>query len=670
MAQDDFVGKQIGEFVIRERIGRGGMATVYRAHQTSVNRDVALKVIRLGEALDDGEFRRRFQQEAQVVADLEHIHILPIYSYGLTDDGDTAYIAMRLLRGGSLSDLLKADALPLDRASALFGQICSGLAFAHSRGVIHRDLKPSNIMLDQTGNAFLADFGLAKLISGSSDITKTGNIVGTPAYMSPEQLRGETLDHRSDIYSLGVLLYHMVTGNPPFNAATSDVVTIIYKHLEEAPEPPSTLNPDIPPALEAIILKALQKDPKDRFDTAGEMEVAVKEATGLYSTASHPAVNPSLTQRAADSDLIRRSRTMVAAGRRGQPGAFLAVLVVVVAAVALLWIAQSRERTYPQATVQPNVRGSAIDAVPTDNEIAIARERLGSEGFIAYISCTQDSEFHTTQAREMRDFAVEYGLRLRIYDSENDGYEQITQIERARTDGAVGLIICPLDEELLSAPLESAQEAGIPLVFMSNPANRYGGVVLASENENYQMGQITGEAAGAYIRDELGGEANVIILDFPTMEIIVDRANGLEFGLLEFAPDATVIGRYLGGTQENAYGSVREALTDGVQFDVILSINDAGSFGAIAALEEADIGPDAVAIFSIDAEQLALRHIRDGYYIRATLSLSTGRRQAAMDAVNSMTRLLGGGSIPEMILQEIGSMVTQDTLAQEQAGGQ
>jgi serine/threonine protein kinase len=217
---DQLVGRQVGDFSIEERIGRGGMSVVYRAHQHSVNRDVALKVIVLNP--DEDEFRRRFAQEAKLVATLEHIHILPIYDYGIIE-GDIAYLAMRLLRGGSLSQLLTEGPLTLDQTADIFTQIGRGLAYAHRRNVIHRDLKPSNIMLDDADNAYLTDFGLAKLVGENVDMTKSGNIVGTPAYMAPEQLRGDSVDHRSDIYSMGVVLYHMLTGQAPFESSDSNV---------------------------------------------------------------------------------------------------------------------------------------------------------------------------------------------------------------------------------------------------------------------------------------------------------------------------------------------------------------------------------------------------------------------------------------------------------------
>src|SRR5688572_22875672 len=208
MQVENLAGRQIDDFVVQERIGRGGMSVVYSAFQPSVNRQVALKIITVNaEAGEQDEFRRRFAQEAELVASLEHIHILPVYDYGIVND-EIAYIAMRLLRGGSLSSLIKDGSLPVDRVADLFTQVARGVAYAHRKGVIHRDIKPSNILLDDDNNAYVTDFGLAKLVGDTMDITRSGKIVGTPAYMAPEQLRGDVIDHRADIYSLGVVLYH------------------------------------------------------------------------------------------------------------------------------------------------------------------------------------------------------------------------------------------------------------------------------------------------------------------------------------------------------------------------------------------------------------------------------------------------------------------------------
>lgn len=662
MNADNLVGRQLGDFVIRERIGQGGMAVVYRAFQPSVQRDVALKVIHLGdERWHDEGFRRRFTKEAETIAGLEHIHILPVYDYGVTED--TAYLVMRLLRGGTLRDLLEAGPLSIDQTADLFRQIAKGLAYAHSKGVIHRDLKPSNIMLDDAGNAFLTDFGLAKLVGDPLQITKSGNIVGTPTYMSPEQLRGDVVDHRSDLYSLGVLLYHMLVGRAPFGGSSSDLVATIYQHLEKPPIPPRDINRSLPEPLEAMVLRALRKKPDERYQSADEM------ADDIYL-----AIGRKLSSSSGQIAVVRHEEAVPGVSARAIPYravlAMSAVLLAVVAVVLGLILTRGSDEPEPtptpeKATVLAGKHEAADRLAISDDEIERARAALGPGGFVAYITCTQNTEFHATQTREIADFLSQYGLPHHIYDSNADDYQQVTQIEKARADGATGLIICPLNPELLDRPLTSIQQAGLPLVFMHSDIPSYGGVLLSGDD--YLMGLAAGNYAGQLIRDEMAGQADVIILDFPEMPIIVTRANGLEDGLLELAPEANIIGRYKGGTREIGKASVSKLIADGVTFDVIVSINDAGAFGAIEAMEEDGIKPESVIISSVDAEALALDYIQRDYFMRGSVDVSS--ESFARTAVYVMIKLLARSTVAETYVVPPGGVVTREILNERPADG-
>ncbi|MEO8394179.1 MAG: protein kinase [Chloroflexota bacterium] len=659
MHTDQLMGKQVNAFTVQERIGKGGMASVYRAHQPSVNRSVALKIITIDPELGErDEFRARFELEAQMIAALEHIHVLPIYDYGIVNN-EIAYIAMRLLRGGTLADLLESGPLELDRAADIFTQIARGLSYAHSKGVIHRDLKPSNILFDDSGNAYLTDFGLAKMVENSLHLTKSGNIVGTPAYMSPEQLRGDAIDFRADIYSMGCILYHMLVGHPPFEASGENVVSIIYQHLEKAPPPPSTLNPLVTPLVEEVVLTALQKDPNDRYAHADGMADALNEALGRkLSTVSFPAVHvdskPALREVETHRLETARKRS------RRLYGAVAGVLIVLLVAVtAIVLLPKPTPPHAPPPTVLEDKTDVSSNSTPSADEIAKARARLGDTGFIAYITCNQTSQYHSAQAREIGDIATQYGIKSRIYDSDNKKEAEISQIERARADGATGLIVCPLDLKTLTDTLSSVQQAGLPLVMMTANADNYGGVLIAGDD--YLMGLESGRAAGRIIRDEMGGRANVIILDYPDLDYLVTRANGLEDGVLEIAPGAHVIGRSLGGTSDNGEQSVTKLINDGVKFNVILSINDAGSYGAIAAMEKANFDPNSVVISSIDAESVARQYIQSGHFMRA--SVDVGRLMFSQTAVNTMVKLLAGSTLPETYLVPPGQVITRDNLA-------
>ncbi len=266
-------GQQIGPYRLMGQVGQGGMATVFKAYQSSMDRYVALKVLPR-EFAHSAEFRARFQQEARVIANLEHAHILPVYDFGESEG--VHYFVMRLLETGTLKDRINSGQLSLNEIDELFTQLADALGYAHQRGIIHRDIKPSNVLVDQHGDAFLTDFGIAKIIEGSSQFTGTGTVTGTPDYMSPEQGRGEKLDQRSDIYSLGVVLYEMVTGRTPFQAETP--LAVILKHMS-APLPlPSLVKPDVSPAVERVILKALAKEKLDRYASCAEFVEGWKAA--------------------------------------------------------------------------------------------------------------------------------------------------------------------------------------------------------------------------------------------------------------------------------------------------------------------------------------------------------------------------------------------------------
>lgn len=289
-------GAIVGGYEILEEIGQGGMATVYRAHQLSMKRDVALKVlppefVRQTASLD------RFKQEASIVARLEHRAIVPVHDYG--EHEGVPYIVMRYMDGGSVDDLLSQGALPSEQALRILEQIAPALDYAHRENVLHRDLKPSNILLDANGDAYITDFGIARLLSNNSKPLTTSGVVGTPSYMSPEQAQGHTLDGRSDIYALGVVLFEMLAGSRPFEGETPYSVAV--KHVTEPPPSICALNPALPRAVEPVIFKALEKTLTRRCQTAGELASGLRQALEPRPVPSGPPTmiqtEPSLTER-------------------------------------------------------------------------------------------------------------------------------------------------------------------------------------------------------------------------------------------------------------------------------------------------------------------------------------------------------------------------------------
>ena len=259
-----------GRYEVMRRLGKGGMATVYLAREVALNREVAIKVLPQA-YLRDEEFVARFKREAQVSAGLEHPHIVRVYA--ISQEPDLCYFVMNCIPGGSVGDRLEAQGvLGVDEIVQWGMDACSALAYAHRHGVIHRDLKPDNIMLDENGRGVVTDFGIARAAVGTR-LTQTGVAIGTPHYMSPEQAMGRELDGRSDIYSLGVVLYQMATGGLPFVA--TDPASLIYMHVHEAPEAPDVRNAGLTGWLAGIIMRCLSKEPDDRFGDVASLGEAL-----------------------------------------------------------------------------------------------------------------------------------------------------------------------------------------------------------------------------------------------------------------------------------------------------------------------------------------------------------------------------------------------------------
>jgi serine/threonine-protein kinase len=268
---DTLIGKTVGQYTILEEIGRGGMATVYSAMQLSMNRKVAIKILP-PHFLHDPTFLDRFKREVEVISSLEHPHILPIFDYGEVDG--MPFIAMRFLGGGSLAHHLRrtGNMLLADIEKPLT-QIAQALDYAHQQGIVHRDLKPGNILLDESGNAYLSDFGIARVMG--SNLTGS-NIVGTPAYMSPEQAHGLPIDGRSDVYALGVVLFELITGREPFYAETP--MGVLLLHINEPLPPVQQFGIEVSAAIQKIVDKATAKDPDKRFSSAGDLTKAFTAA--------------------------------------------------------------------------------------------------------------------------------------------------------------------------------------------------------------------------------------------------------------------------------------------------------------------------------------------------------------------------------------------------------
>ncbi len=272
----------IGRYTLQAQLGAGGMATVYRGHDPRLAREVAIKLL-LGDIQGDPALRERFEREAHTIARLEHPAIVPVYDFG--EDQGQLYLVMRLMTGGSLQDRLKRGPLAPEVVAHIVDRLADALDTAHAQGIIHRDLKPGNILFDEYDNPMISDFGIAKLAlqAGAATLTQTGALVGTPAYMSPEQVRGDAdIDRRSDLYAFGIIAYEMLTGRLPFKADTP--YGLLMQHIVGPLPRVVDANPALPAECQPVVERALAKAREDRFATAGQFAAALREALGLRQT--------------------------------------------------------------------------------------------------------------------------------------------------------------------------------------------------------------------------------------------------------------------------------------------------------------------------------------------------------------------------------------------------
>jgi serine/threonine-protein kinase len=363
--------KKIGRYKIKSEIGRGGMATVYRAFDPYFERDVAIKILPK-EFLHDPQFRVRFDREAKTIASLEHPSIVPLYDFG-EEDGQP-YIVIRLMTGGTLANRLQHGPLPIQDIVNIISSVASALDAAHARGIIHRDLKPGNILLDQYGSVFLSDFGIARLAEASSSTITglTGSaIIGTPIYMSPEHIQGEKIDGRSDIYALGVILFQMLTGQLPYKT-NSPTKAIMANILEPVPSV-LNLSPDLPPACDDVVQKALAKDRDKRFATAGELAIALQAAIygeihgiPLYPL-KHP-LQPSFFKKTSIFTILPRNWAIVVYGIVSL--ALLVGIFYVISAPSLMKRnTQTQEFTTPQISTEIGFIPPKPTIIPNTNAV-------------------------------------------------------------------------------------------------------------------------------------------------------------------------------------------------------------------------------------------------------------------------------------------------------------
>jgi serine/threonine-protein kinase len=476
------LNQRIDRYTLLEKIGSGGMATVFRARDENLDRDVAVKILHKHLADEEG-FYGRFVQEARAIASLNHPNIVQVYDFNRVEhEGQPlTYMVMRYVADQTLENILKhhqanKQMIPIERVQRIMLDLCAALEYAHSKGMIHRDLKPSNVLVEQNDHAVLTDFGIVKLAGSSNGHTQDGTIVGTPAYMSPEQATGETLDGRSDLYALGVILFEMLTGRTPYEG--DDTLSVLLKHIQ-MPIPSLSeyirVNND---AYDRIIMKALAKDPAARYQTAEEFASDLRaflnterELTIVLPTAKAAAVAPSIADSPAKPTTATPTRTIlqtiesaVLQPARQNPLAFAALAVAVFALLIVARLTQERP--------------SVVDTPPSPVSVQGVVSSMTSEEVFGLITFAEGERFNTAWQQNQE------GVVQRVI---RDGQYIITNTLR---DAATTSLFNPEAHRYRDVQIT----IDATLTEDSDPASAFGIVFRYQDPDNYNVFAVDGEA--------------------------------------------------------------------------------------------------------------------------------------------------------------------------------
>jgi serine/threonine-protein kinase len=519
-----------GRYRLGAVIGHGGMAEVHRGRDVRLGRDVAVKLLRPDLARDPS-FQSRFRREAQAAASLNHPAIVAVYDTGEDHAAGatgevTPYIVMEFVEGRTLREVLAAEGRMLpQRAMEITAQICAALEQAHRAGIVHRDIKPGNVMLTPAGEVKVMDFGIARAVTGSSaTMTQTAAVIGTAHYLSPEQARGEHVDARSDIYSTGCLLYELVTGAPPFSGDTP--VSVAYQHVREEPVPPSRVEPDVPGAIDAIVLKAMAKNPANRYQTAAQMRADLERALAGQPVEAAPVLADDST-----TVLPPPATTVLVRQPQRRPGrafayAVLAVATVLVFLVALL-LASNLLKGGGGDVNTPNVIGLSLNdarALLTAKGLRagkVTQDYDNSGKYAAGEVMKQDPQPDILLSKgQSVDLTVSLGIHMVAVP---DGLVGLTQSEAKKALAAVGLKVGQV------VPQNSDQPAG-QVLSVNPPAGQQvaigSTVQLVVSNGKVQVPKVVGmtvdqavqtlQQAGFQVKlspDTSPGDAHVVSQD-------------------------------------------------------------------------------------------------------------------------------------------------------------
>lgn len=655
MQQDISIGQQIGEFIIQERIGTGSTSNVYRAYQPSMGRDVALKIVRLNDKQQqDTDLHAQFIREVKRIAALKHTHILAIYDYGIHER--FAYIAIRLIGGNTLYDVHnKQTKVDVNEAVHYITQITRGVAFAHARGVVHHDLKPSSIFVDDDSNAFVSDFGIGREIVDSDTLTSRVGTQSLPFYAAPEEIRGDAVDLRTNVYNLGAILYYLTTGQPPYADLKGSPIEQTERMLNYLPTRPQQINPDLPATLEDVIFKAMSKNPANRYENADDFLVGVNQAVGgLYEAL--PIQN--ITERAEEQmranlsaiEAMEESLTPLNRSINTAVG-ILTAAIIIVSLGYFLWSAPVQ-----QPTIVSNATILADEIEITDALMSNAQRHVRNEGFVAYLICNGLIPAEVERSETFGALLEPNGIEVRVYDSLGNVDREKQMVDIAIRSGASIVVPCLLPGSQAIPALQAAERENVHVVLANDVYMDDFAEPVVVLGDDYSLGYLIGLSAGNDLIERSVPDGVTIILDYPAERNTPERAQGIEDGLANIAPEARLLGRYVGDERETAYEAVSGLLSRGATLNLIISVTDMGAYGAVDALRDEAVSPLFTSVFSIGGDELAYQYINAGLYMRGIVESNDDAQIQAL--ANAVIVLLGGGTIEQRINIEPGGIYT------------
>ena len=659
------IGHTLGQYRIVEQIGEGGMATVFKAYQPALDRYVAVKVLPPFYA-DQPGFNERFVREARAIARLNHPNILPVYDFG--QEQGYSFIVMRYVEDARTLREVMQHRLDPATAVKLISQVAAALDHAHARQIIHRDVKPSNVLMDGDW-ALLSDFGLARMVESSSQLTGTGVGIGTPAYMSPEQGQALPVDHRTDIYALGIILFEMLTGQIPHHAETP--FAIILKRLNEPLPLPRSLNPAIPEAVERVILKALAREPGDRFESAGALVEALRHAVAdlpVEVTPTPAVIKSGVTSlKAVNTPAIASppapvGEETVMSGAAARPkrrvtlplmGAVLALLLLAVIGSVVLYNYSGGQSsptlaavaippsTPPTPTTSPTLIAAAIPPSPTptatpmpptptntpipptataaapaaqqpaaEKPAAPAAKKEYKDLTVCYPQLGAESDWRTANSASLKETAQKLGVKLIFSDAQQKQENQISAMRACIQQKVDVIALPPVVEDGWDAALTEAKDAGIPVIIVDRSVSADKSLYAAHIGSDMVLeGQRSADEMNKLLPD--GGK--IVELSGTTGSgAAVGRAKGFRDKLNK---NIEIIDSQTGNFTTEEGKPVMEAFLKKYagQIQGAFIHNDNMAIGAVEAMKAAGVKPDDIKVVSIDGSRGGFQLMIDGW---------------------------------------------------------